>query len=1107
MSAASDTVLARDRAALDVYADESDRQKFAASIGEQVEMMQRVLAAIVTVQHWRWTQPVGVQIRRFDAAIAAGMGEAFVKRATADFGLAAIGKDLREVLRSRLDREQTLLNAFGQASDPLHEETLVDISKWRKRIEDTARVVDSVAALKDEIVANADNAGWDASRADDDTAAVADGLKELDAIAATPPLRSAFGDFLDRAETLAMLRLEAVGNSPPPQPLSPEAAETLVRDCKALLTLDERAGEQICGHASEALQFALDRTDAATAPDSTRGGESGPSSPPDGPRFDGPDAGLSAALKARLKFTSAVPGVVPEKAGPPLDVQNVHVEALKARIGEISRRHAQASVHGFLEQVARLEVQLEYIHEVIRIASPGTLPNRLRDPLALLSRADAEAALRDVVRLQRMLSRNLTLIPTSPELIIAAKVLSDREKRLEKILADLPTNADFAVVVRKIDPEKAKSLISDMPSKVANLAMRRLNTWAENFKGVAARFETWRGPRGPPDFNSKFPRSQRVLAAIEMIGRNPTDAIRAFSALLAEHTEFYRELIAGDNVIAKSWEFGRKNPRSWIVSLLSPADLANAAAVLKNVARVPPTLAVAEGWKELVDAAERMQDAINAEAKYRVETAGRHPPGYPPGRPPSVFSVAERYGPDWSKRSAIPIEQQIRLQTARLMYPDPTAMPDALRQEICGIVNGVLNAEIDRLNAVFIALYGSDDRDGLLDRAARSLDKIPETEMAALLAAKQKLHRAADTIAARVATAENDRYVDVDPKRWELIVGWFGSSGRDPPSTGAAVGPPHPKTPSGAGGAEFLFSSVELERDFIELAATLESAEASLKAAEAITARSIIPPLVGNEKGRALADRQKWSNGNFSFERMIVGTESRTLNRYPEDLRDWAGFSDSNKKPFDFNRYVKNFTNFRGVGGGIHFGETAIPEDGADLAVKKGAALSYDSKTGMLSLKLSAGRSYFYGPVAPRVLKALFTYVKSAPGINLAVTIGATGDRRVTREKNRTPILLDPHFVDTEVGQDLYLADTVPWVLDQPTLPNGRSNPATEDFRTANQARMSEERLQTDRIADILGPIQPLSAVRAEELRALLDSKKPAYAYFLLSAWPRAFPN
>jgi hypothetical protein len=210
--------LGLERVAWDADAVDADRQRFAALIAEEVETAHRVLVASVITRHWRWAKLIGDTLRHLDSAVAASSGEAFVKRATANFALAALGEDSRAVLSNRLDREQALLDTVGlPARDSLHKQTLADIFNWRKQIKSSALSGETLAALKAEIIAYADNGLWESSASNLVATPIPDGLEELDR-------------FLERVRG----RIDAVGN-----------LKGLIRDCKPASATRETLGRQV----------------------------------------------------------------------------------------------------------------------------------------------------------------------------------------------------------------------------------------------------------------------------------------------------------------------------------------------------------------------------------------------------------------------------------------------------------------------------------------------------------------------------------------------------------------------------------------------------------------------------------------------------------------------------------------------------------------------------------------------------------------------------------------------------------------------------------------------------------------------------------------------
>jgi hypothetical protein len=1075
------------------FAEEQDKNFYLPKLRKDIESVRSAIAAEVSAKHWHWASAVRSKTDDFNRAVGAAMDSSFTAEAPADLAMAALGDVGLSKLRARLDQESAVLGEIGQKVDPLHDVTVDDIREWQERVSQAIAATPAVTKLREEIEAKADNTAWDTAVASPTTVSFPEGLAAITEHATRLPEPSAFDQFLAQAAAFRLLSGQVRQAEPSNlHPFTRDAAVHLVDDCTALLTLDENAFDEVCGAAAPALTAALHLLDRNISDGSSGDSQSRPPLPSDGSAAPRPPVGPDASAEAQLTWLKeqlhfAGRAAVDTSDLFPANVRSTHVAALEASIAESSRAYAEASYFGYMEGAARAEARLELVHEALRGAVDGVLPESLADPLALLSTEEAQAVLTETRRLQRTIQRNLALVPDVPEFEVAAEALAEQAQRLERVITTGVTKSDLAGVVRQIDPEKAKALHTRIESQLSERVERHMKVWADRFVGLPARVDTWRGPRGPPTPDPRYPRSHRVLAAIKELGRNPTDAIRAFAALRAEHIEFYRSVDAEGGQMAKLWRYGRNNPRAWMMSLMSPRDLAVASDALQRAAAVGPTVEIAEGWVELVDAARQLQDAILAEHEARKVIGSGHPPGYPPGRPPSVRLAAERYILSWSERPATPIEQQLRLQVARQMFADIDAMPSAVRAELRDVVGKIVDAEAERTRSILLSLYGSDGQGGLLDRAARSTERLSDIEMQALATAKARAERASEIVAERVAAAERDGFIGIEPERWNEIRGWFGRFGRDAPPAGVASGSPRPVQP-GSGGAVFLFADAELESNFVKLQETLQQAEASLQRAEGVAQRSIVPPLVGEQQGRAVANRLNWSNGEFRFDGMRLQPESAATPRYPEELSKWRGFFDTDGKPFDYSKYVQNFTNFRGVGGGIHFGETTTPAPGLDETVERGALLSYDDAPGMIRLRLVTGEVYSYGPVEPRVLKALYSYVTAQPGINLAITIGATGEGRIGSGVDGSPVLLDPRFVDNPVGQELYLADIVPWSLDAPTLPNGEANPASAEFAKALEAFREDQGQVTKNVEQLIDGVKPLNKTSALDWTALLES-------------------
>jgi hypothetical protein len=163
------------------------------------------------------------------------------------------------------------------------------------------------------------------------------------------------------------------------------------------------------------------------------------------------------------------------------------------------------------------------------------------------------------------------------------------------------------------------------------------------------------------------------------------------------------------------------------------------------------------------------------------------------------------------------------------------------------------------------------------------------------------------------------------------------------------------------------------------------------------------------------------------------------------------------------------------VGGGIHFGEVAKVDAKVDL---RSYALVYTKKEGLYFRNGKDGSKItISADISPEAMKALFCF--AASGRNAAISIGwaqrpPEGAAKVTRnEGNSSPVLLDPFLVDTPVGRDLVVADSIPWKLDQERLPNDKAIPFHKEFK-AGVAQYQKE--QIDVLLPLFEQAKPLTA-------------------------------
>jgi hypothetical protein len=326
-----------------------------------------------------------------------------------------------------------------------------------------------------------------------------------------------------------------------------------------------------------------------------------------------------------------------------------------------------------------------------------------------------------------------------------------------------------------------------------------------------------------------------------------------------------------------------------------------------------------------------------------------------------------------------------------------------------------------------------------LDDIVVRAKQVPAGAISSKAAAVRELLAGADVLSQHIdVLLASGRVDDAEQarKQLELVRRWLGAR------------PPPPATPSPSRYVPTVVPAFE---------GNLARARASLASAEQIlrTVPADAPSFSG-AVGRSVIDGSALKASSVNWHATIDRTQKRN---------DWAGLLDDQKRPFEFKTHVDNFRTFRGVGGGIHFGNDASPSSEQTFAQ---SVLSYDVNRGALELSMPDGAVYVY-VAPPDVTRSLYQF--AAARRNAAISIGWSGTSHVRdRDQRSQSILLDPYFVDTRVGRDLILADTIPWTLDQATLPNGTINPIAGTFKRELAAYHAAQLAQTN---TLLANIEP----------------------------------
>ena len=506
------------------------------------------------------------------------------------------------------------------------------------------------------------------------------------------------------------------------------------------------------------------------------------------------------------------------------------------------------------------------------------------------------------------------------------------------------------------------------------------------------------------------------------------------------------------------------------------------------------------GWTEFGAELAEIDRHAATEQDSRRPGSGRadHPPRYPPDNVPELGAIAGRYGHDPQAPAARPrtaLELQAHVSIILEIFPRRESMPAALADDLALMLNERLAVEFESVERIVEAIAGPG---GLNERAALAVAAQDRDVLAALEDAKR---HAAETVAAmreRVVLLERAEVVHPQPDHWSRMRMWTSRLARPPPLQ-ETVESELDLRPNRGAASVAAYRELRLDARLLRAESALATASEKLASASPLLRADIRAAPVGAEQGRAVISSTAPARDARSLAQLIERPYPRASTRYPAGLEEWEGFRDADK-PYDFRTDVVDFQNLRGVGGGIHFGSHAEPDPGARGRLQDGAHLHYDADTRHLTLMLLSGESFTYGLVEPRVLKSLYSYVRSYPGINLAITIGAAGDDDYVRQDNQRPVLLDPAFVDTPVGQWLYLADTLPWQLDKPALPNGGANPVQERFALALAARQDRRGSALSHLTGDTSRVGTLSGLQLEEL---IPGDNPLRAMILAAAGAR----
>jgi len=703
---------------------------------------------------------------------------------------------------------------------------------------------------------------------------------------------------------------------------------------------------------------------------------------------------------------------------------------------------------GKVQAIARLEVLAQDMRQAI--SKPSLAPG---DALELLPAAVLQADIQDTKRLLRVRQQGHALFPTpAGELTIAA--LNDHVVRVEAILSAQRAawpGAHSGEIGKVFDVAAFDLARAGAAARERAWSKKQVEIHAAALGGLIDPDAAKPPIAGPPG------RDWRVHDALFMKDADPTAYVAANAALYAEYDAMRRE-----------GRLGQPPPTfdRWRAGLMSDSGLVRAV----HLATVEPDrFQPAFGFSDLL-----VQD-LGVELRERRATH-------------QTSKTIEAFDAMPPARKESLTERALFVRFASESYPQGSAtMPKALRIRFDENVRAVSNESTQRIQSMVDRLFAITDKLVARPEAAdtatvRDLAAVRHDLLQACTAHLDLLHhwepeRGVDL------SADHDRLKDTYALLDFLRRG-LGGDTREPRPDGDDPDPAPPSKPGGSphsprnggGGvspeethwqapapgeqatSRSLYVDPKSAMAMARAQATLDDLESQLGArfASLETAANVPTTRTAAAINRSLARRTvadaTFGRDRAAFDSMATSSEPRLPEGMPPTWETLIKSDEPGYPTFVFETEVRDFKTFKAVGGGIHLGATAALA--ASSAMAPSTVLRYDARTERLVLVPPPGGTMsrtlpMSEPIDASTLKALYLYVLS--GHNLGVSIGWTGVV-AKRDSAATPVLLDRMFVDTTVGQDLILADSIPWSLHLPKLPNGRVNPVRGPFCVAYRA-------------------------------------------------------
>lgn len=733
------------------------------------------------------------------------------------------------------------------------------------------------------------------------------------------------------------------------------------------------------------------------------------------------------------------------------DARSALRAALSLEIDDLSVSYYKAAESGNIRRRFNAEAGLLAIYRDLKIVLGDKSVLLPEDPLALAGSDAINGEISALKAFRFKLDHVAASFPL-PDTIATIQSIDERLARLETIIStDQPGRFNRARDDLAASADLSKwALLTPARAKSKEVEQARLEReWSLRYPALKLAVQL---PAPQTRETAQQPEAVLSARALESTREYDSDPARWLvleSSLMSAHASLSRL------PSAERKQYGIEpmpSFQSWRASLLTDHDLTVALAYSLAVSTNKSAfLSVNDEVPFAADCDQQryrrtITEALQAELSLRK---ARGPAKLPSLHP--TISESLRIDPG-ANRTISATEKLFRVRLAEGRYESPAAMPPLILSLTKQYISEVHDSDWRKARELFAKLAEQND--------IAALSTVPLDP-----GQRSKLEKArADSLA---ALTRLDFVVNVRERRGYA---WSEAGKRDiaallvvlgsrPPPPGATDDPrssstppdptppaspasdnsrslgPNPKTPP----EPLAMSDAPLSALFARASQSI--AELSTMTAKVETSAGSL----GSQKGKIVVSESQMRQGQVDF--ASLPKDAKT-SRLPERLSKWKGFIDpETKKPYDYQTRVKNFQDFAPVGGGIHMGDKATLREKRDLSH---FVLTYDLAERALVL-VGPNERYVYGKIDPQDVKALYRYAVS--GQNAAVSIGWAGEYDPTSKRNPgepMPVLLDPNFVDTKVGQDLVAADSIPWDLGRDTLPGGGINPIAKQFKTSN---------------------------------------------------------